>query len=323
MKPPQVERALQLDRVAISALVSDFENQRAEYRARRAEIIEQLAQHGARRSGCFLGITGTPGSGKSTLIGELARRVLAAPGQLRVAVLAVDPSSHVSGGSLLGDRTRVRVEDKEQRLYFRSQASQTELGGLSPASFQVCRLLHYLFDIIFVETVGVGQNEIDIRLLADRVYLVMTPLGGDEVQFLKAGIMEIPDVVVLNKSDVTQAARKSFYALRSSLALARPFDAEQIEIVRTSCTTGLGLDDLAQRMVETCRQRTPAQARSALVTKEQRFFERWVAYEWGRQGKRFLDRQGGAESFLQEAGGFDHGQTELGARFRASVVGGA
>ena len=116
-------------------------------------------------------------------------------------MLAVDPSSQVSGGALLGDRTRMRFPPDERRLFFRSQASESDLGGLGPSTFQVCRLLTRLFDCVMIETVGIGQSEADIRHLADRVYLVLQPLGGDEVQFLKAGIIEVPHAFILNKCD--------------------------------------------------------------------------------------------------------------------------
>ncbi|MCA9627336.1 MAG: hypothetical protein KC766_06710 [Myxococcales bacterium] len=318
------ELLTRLNRLGVSTLVSEFEDQRASARERRAQVIGELLAAENRRRGVFIGITGTPGAGKSTLLGELARRLLASDAELRVAVLAVDPSSHVSGGALLGDRTRVRVDSREERFYFRSQASQTQLGGLSPASFDVCRLLVHLYDCVFVETVGVGQSEVDIRFLADRVYLVMTPLGGDEVQFLKAGVMEIPDTVILNKSDAKQAARKAYHALKASLQLARPFDGDQVQIFRTSCTSGEGLDDLAAHVHH---QVVALGAGSDLASAEQRnhgreayFYRRWVEREWGRQGKRFLeDSLGGAERFLEESKGYDRAQTAFGERFVASL----
>ncbi|MGE0321828.1 MAG: ArgK/MeaB family GTPase [Polyangiaceae bacterium] len=314
-----------LDRLGVSTLVSEFEDQRPQARTRRAEVLSELYAAEHRRRGVFIGITGTPGAGKSTLLGELARRLLAADSELRVAVLAVDPSSHISGGALLGDRTRVRVDSREGRFYFRSQASQTQLGGLSPASFDVCRLLTHLYDCIFVETVGVGQSEVDIRFLADRVYLVMTPLGGDEVQFLKAGVMEIPDSVILNKSDAKQAARKAYYSLKASLQLARPFDGDQVHIFRTSCTTGEGLDELAahvrQQVVVLGPGSDLTSAAQRTHDREAYFYRRWVEREWGRQGARYLEDQlGGAAQFLEESRGYDQAQTDFGERFVAALA---
>lgn len=320
-----VERALlDLDRLSVAGLISEFEDQRPAARAVRAETLATLTAHPARRAAVFVGMTGSPGSGKSTLLGELAKRLLRSDAALRIAVLAVDPSSHVSGGALLGDRTRVRVDSREARFFFRSQASQTQLGGLSPASFDVCRLLCHIYDCVFVETVGVGQSEVDVRFLADHVCLVMTPLGGDEVQFLKAGVMEIPDTVVLNKSDAKQAARKAYYALKASLALARPFDAERVTILRTSCSSGEGLDELALLLGDRVRQlgaQDPAQVEIRRTAREAYFYERWVEREWGRQGLGFLrGKLGGSAALLADLGSYDLAQSDFGERFRRALA---
>jgi len=319
-----IQRALlDLDRLSVAGLISEFEDQRPTARDFRAQALAELTTHPARRSGVFIGVTGSPGAGKSTLLGELAKRLLQSDRDLRIAVLAVDPSSHVSGGALLGDRTRVRVDSRESRFFFRSQASQTQLGGLSPASFDVCRLLCHIDDCVFVETVGVGQSEVDIRFLADHVCLVMTPLGGDEVQFLKAGVMEIPDTVVLNKSDAKQEARKAFHALKASLALARPFDAERVTILRTSCTSGQGLEELAALLGERVRALAAEDASEVALrrtTREAYFYARWVEREWGRQGLSYLKSElGGAAGLLAEVGAYDPAQTEFGQRFRAQL----
>jgi hypothetical protein len=215
---------------------------------------------------------------------------------LSIAVLAVDPSSQVSGGALLGDRTRMRFTPDERRLFFRSQASESDLGGLGPSSFQVCRLLTRLFDCVMIETVGIGQSEADIRHLADRVYLVLQPLGGDEVQFLKAGIIEVPHAFILNKSDEPSSAA-SYHQLRSSMWLARPFDEDQPPIFRTSALTGAGLEELEADLL--VRVRAPGAA--GLAEREPYFFERWVDDEWGRVGRRFLAEQlGGAATYLAD-----------------------
>ena len=129
-----------------------------------------------------------------------------------------------------------------------------------------------------VETVGIGQSEADIRHLADRVYLVLQPLGGDEVQFLKAGIIEIPDAFILNKCD-EGGADTSYHHLKGSLGLARPFDEDPPEIHRTSARTGAGMDELAGAMREVLATRTPR----SHAEREPHFLERWVEDEWGRQ----------------------------------------
>lgn len=252
----------------------------------------------------FAGITGTPGAGKSTLIGAVGNRLMALDPDVRLAVLAVDPSSHVSGGALLGDRTRVRFPVEEERLFFRSQASAGELGGMSPSTFQVARLLHALFDIVLIETVGIGQNEIEIQRLADRVYLVLQPFAGDQVQFLKAGIMEIPHVFILNKCDEKDAARRSYHALKSSLEFARP--GETLEIIQTSALSGQGIDEVCRDLLEF--RRTVRDPEQLLREKERRYFARWVEDEYGRYGLRVLNEKGGAARYLEPSGGFDLAQ---------------
>lgn len=269
-----VERAQSLTKHAVSQLVSVFEDSRPEAAATRAEVLELLGPSRA----TVLGITGTPGAGKSSLVARLVPALLAGS-DLTVAVLAVDPSSHVSGGALLGDRTRTRFAIGEKRSYFRSQSNAAELGGLAPTTFQVSRLLKRLFDVVIVETVGIGQSELDIRYLADHVYLVLQPLGGDEIQFLKAGIIEIPDSFVLNKCD-DPAAAQSYYQLRSSLSLARPFDEDLPPIHRTSARTGAGVDELAAAMRTVGPRHTDSD-------REQYFFGRWVEDEWGATGRRY------------------------------------
>lgn len=220
-------------------------------------------------------------------------------------MLAIDPSSHVSGGALLGDRTRVRFPVDEDRLFFRSQASAGELGGMSPSTFQVARLLHYLFDLVLIETVGIGQNEIEIQKLADRVYLVLQPFAGDQVQFLKAGIMEIPQVFILNKCDEKDAARRSYHALKTSLEFARPGESD-IHIFQTSALTGQGIDDVCRDLLEFRASVTDAEP--LLRARESRYFARWVQEEFGRHGLRFLDAKGGPDAFLLPSGGFDLAQ---------------
>ena len=155
-----IEAATRGEKHSVARLISLFEDRRPGAPERRAAVLEALdAGRGDRGAGTIIGITGTPGSGKSTLLSRLTVDLLAADSTLSIAVLAVDPSSQVSGGALLGDRTRMRFTPDERRLFFRSQASDSDLGGLGPSSFQVCRLLTRLFDCVMIETVGIGQSE--------------------------------------------------------------------------------------------------------------------------------------------------------------------
>lgn len=311
-----IERAKQRDKAAVSSLVSLFEDQRESAISLRADALSMLREQQTAPPAVIIGITGTPGSGKSTLLSRVVLELIEASA-LSVAVLAIDPSSHVSGGALLGDRTRMRLPPDERRLFFRSQASATELGGLGPWSFQVCRLLTHCFQCVLVETVGIGQSESDIRHLADRVYLVLQPLAGDEVQFLKAGIMEVPQAFILNKCDEPSAER-SYHHLRGSVGLARPWDADDIPIYKTSARTGVGIPELCAgllRDVESQKQR-------GTFDKEPYFFVRWVRDEWGRFGVRMLDAAfGGPRTYLSTHEGFERAQANFARHIREQLTG--
>ncbi len=171
---------------------------------RGAELLSQLRSLG--RRGVVVGITGAPGAGKSTLTDGLIA-VCRAAGE-RVAVLAVDPSSPFSGGAILGDRIRMGKHHQDRGVFVRSMATRGALGGLARTSVGVLAALEaFGFDWIFLETVGVGQSEVDIASVADHTLLVLTPAGGDAIQAFKAGIMEIADVFCINKADLPGADR--------------------------------------------------------------------------------------------------------------------
>lgn len=311
-----IDRAFSRNRLAISQLISLFEDQREEAVQRRALALSAADLHPSKRNAVVFGITGTPGSGKSSLLSAVVPELLRKDEAITVAVLAVDPSSAISGGSLLGDRTRMRVDRDEPRLFFRSQASANQLGGLSPTSFRVCSLLVRLFDVVFVETVGIGQSEADVRSVADKVFLVLQPFGGDEVQFLKAGIMEIPDAFILNKCDV-DLADSSYHHLRGSLGLARA-DGHDVPVYRTSARNGTGIPELADELLRVSA--STDRLRSA-AEREALFFARWVQEEWGRRGIRFLDAKlGGSHAHVRAAGGVERAQAEFAARFIESLT---
>jgi LAO/AO transport system kinase len=309
-----VDKARRLDKWSLGQLISLFEDRRAGAALRRRAVLDELSA-GPTRHAFIVGVTGTPGAGKSTLIGELATRLVADDAAVAVAVLAVDPSSQVSGGALLGDRTRVHFPVAESRLFFRSQASDRDLGGVSRHTFQVCRLLVNLFDYVFIETVGIGQSEVEIQHVADYTMLVLQPLGGDQVQFMKAGIMEIPELFVVNKCDQTEAAAASYHALRASLSLTQPgrSRADRLPIYQTSAKSGQGLDAVVAA-VKGARTRPD---RRSLVDKEPYFFEKWVRDEYGRAGLGYLRGLGEPTAvILRRTGSFDQAQVWFGEQYR-------
>ncbi|MGB8421548.1 methylmalonyl Co-A mutase-associated GTPase MeaB, partial [Paraburkholderia sp.] len=198
--------------------------------------------HGHQKPSWVIGVTGNPGAGKSTVVNAL----IAAWREMgkRVAVLAVDPSSPFSGGAILGDRIRMNRHFADDGVFIRSMATRGTLGGLSRATFDSVRICGAAgFDIIMVETVGVGQDEVDIARLADSTLVVLVPGMGDDVQAIKAGILEIADVFLINKADKegVPALEKS---LRQMMSLVPAHGSWEPPGVKAVAATGEGIDKL-------------------------------------------------------------------------------
>lgn len=234
-----VTRALDGDRRAVARLVSLVEDAAPELR----EVMSGLAPHAGNAS--VIGITGAPGVGKSTITSALVAATRSA-GQ-RVGVLAIDPTSPFTGGALLGDRVRMQDHATDAGVFIRSMATRGHLGGLSWATPQAVRVLDAAgCDVVLVETVGVGQSEVDVAALADTTLVLLAPGMGDGIQAAKAGILEIGDVFVVNKAD-RDGADEVVRELRGMVRLAdRPPGGWRPPIVKAVASRGEGIDDVVE-----------------------------------------------------------------------------
>ncbi|MFO7941331.1 MAG: methylmalonyl Co-A mutase-associated GTPase MeaB [Bacillota bacterium] len=211
-----------------------------------ADILE--AVHPYTGDSHVVGITGPPGSGKSTLTDRIVKRLREA--EKTVGVIAVDPTSPFSGGALLGDRTRMSDLATDPDVFIRSMGTRGSLGGLSRAVYGAIKILEAARkEVILVETVGVGQSEVDIARVADTVVVVFVPGLGDDVQAIKAGITEIGDLLVVNKSDLPGASRVES-VLESTLNLAPPREEPAPKIATTSAEKDRGVDELLDMISE-------------------------------------------------------------------------
>jgi len=236
-----VEAAAGGDPRSLARLISLVENGSPQLR----RVMELIAPRTGRAR--VIGLTGAPGVGKSTITAALVR---AYRGQgLRVGVIAVDPTSPFTGGALLGDRVRMQDHATDAGVFIRSMASRGHLGGLSWAAPQALQILDAAgFDLVMIETVGVGQAEVEIASLADSTLVIVAPGMGDSVQAAKAGILEIADIFVVNKSD-RPGAQEAVRDLRTMLAMARYHDgAWKPPIVAATAAAGEGIDELVGRL---------------------------------------------------------------------------
>jgi LAO/AO transport system kinase len=240
----------------VSTLAADILRGDARGAARAMSLVENGAPeaeallesiYGKRAAAPRIGFTGPPGAGKSTLVAEYAR--LLRDLGLQLGVVAVDPTSPFTGGAILGDRVRMGEHATDAKVFIRSMATRGSLGGLAARTGDLCEILDgWGSQVTLVETVGVGQSELDVAEAADTVAVVLTPESGDAIQALKAGLMEIADVIVLNKSDHAGADAMEA-ALRSSLAF-RKKGSWRPPIVRTVAIERRGLPELHQALLE-------------------------------------------------------------------------
>jgi len=245
-------RILDGDRRALARAITLVESTLPEHRARALALAAALGRAGRGREALRIALSGTPGVGKSTFIDAFGMMLV---GQgLRVAVLAIDPSSARSGGSILGDKTRMDRLAREPRAFIRPSPSRAQMGGVARRTRETVALCEAAgFDVVLIETVGVGQSETMAALMSDLFVLLMAPAGGDELQGMKRGIMEMADMILVNKADgdLAAAARRTVSDYRAALRLLRPRPEDPPGfpcVLPVSALGGKGLEGAWERM---------------------------------------------------------------------------
>ena len=288
-------RLRERDTTVAPAVLNLLESRSPAARGEAEEMVRSVAPAllGGEAGGHIIGVTGPPGVGKSSLLSQLVAAWRRRGSS--VAVLTVDPTSRRSGGALLGDRARIDVDPADPAVFVRSTATSGRLGGLAAPTRAAATALAVAFDVVVIETVGVGQSETEVADVADTVAVVVQPASGDVLQFLKAGIMEVPDVLVVAKADLGGAARRAMADLRAAL---KSLDAAGTAVVAVSSVPPpSGIDDLIEAFddhrasLDIPSRRLHARRMQALAD---------FAAEHGERGLRALGGPRAAARYLDE-----------------------
>ena len=267
------EGVLKGNRRSLARAITLVESTRPDHRAQAIAILEQLAPHAG--NALRIGISGSPGVGKSTFIEALGNLII--DGDHRVAVLSVDPSSAINGGSILGDKTRMEELGRRREAYIRPSPSGNTLGGVTRRTREAMLLCEAAgFDLIIVETVGVGQSETRVAEMTDMFLLLLLPSGGDELQGIKRGIMELADLIVVNKADgdLAGAAGRTRAEYRNALRLLHPRTAKwTVPVVTCSSLDGRGIPEVWEQIE---RYRETLTASGELSTRRKAQARSWM-----------------------------------------------
>ena len=294
------DRVVARERAAIAEALNQVDDNRPAYRERALSLLDALE---AAPAGVRIGVTGAPGAGKSTLLDALVTGLRER--DRSVGVLAVDPSSQRTGGALLGDRMRLSSAARDAGVFLRSLAARDQLGGLSEVTGPSLDVLSRALDFVFVETVGVGQSEAGVIDLVDSLVFVAQPAAGDLIQFMKAGILEWPDVFFVNKADLGDVATRAAAELRAGLDLGHRRDPDRVPPVLTgSARDGIGIPEL----IDAIDEHTAYLAESGLAARRRADGRRARVHDAlaARYGRFGLDRLGGEAAI-------DAGLADLGA----------
>jgi LAO/AO transport system kinase len=282
------------ERSALATALNLLDDQRTSAREYAADLLTELQKLGSTTNGRLIGITGPPGVGKSSLTAALIS-VWRARG-LRVGVLAVDPSSPISGGALLGDRLRMKTSSDDDGVFVRSLSNRGEFGGISAEVWPMSLAMLTAFDVVVIETVGVGQREVDVSSMCDTTCYVAQPGSGDSVQFIKAGIMEVPHIVVVNKADMGSVATRTLSELTAAFGREHEEGRWQVPVLSTSATAASGIESLADVMEQHHELLLSLQA---LADRRQRYQAHWILKRLEEEFGRFgIAQLGGKQDIL-------------------------
>lgn len=311
-------RILRGERAAVASGLNLLDNKLPAARDRAVRLLACLSGPRWLEGGHLVGITGPPGAGKSSLVSSLIREWRSAG--RTVGVLAVDPSSRpeLGGGALLGDRIRIKTALQDEGLFIRSLASRSQLGGVATEVWPMSWLMLACFDIVVVETVGVGQTEIDIAEIGDTVCYVAQPASGDTIQYLKSGIIEIPDVFAVNKADLGAAARKTASEIRRSAPRHDRRTDWDYPVCLVSATASTGINELHGQIDRHRRFLVDAGLLGALRVRHQgAWVVRLLKDEFGTFG---LDLAGGRAGIEARLGGSPSSQFGEYERIRKQIL---
>lgn len=252
------------------------------------DTVRLLDEAWANPKGHVIGLTGPPGVGKSSLMGALIKAWRA--GGRTVGVVAVDPSSRSTRGALLGDRTRLATDPADEGVFVRSMAARDRLGGLAALTVPTMVLMRAIYDIVVIETVGVGQSETDVAEVADTVVFCVQPGSGDSLQYMKAGIMEVPHIAVVTKADMGSVATRARADVRGALGLAvRDAGEWTPPVLLVSASNGDGINDLIAAIDDHQAAWGPDGRSRSREVQGQRWFEDMIKGRFGSEGLRAAD----------------------------------
>ena len=284
-------------RAALASALNLLDDRRTEARQHATNLLSRLqATATAMESSRLIGITGPPGAGKSSLTAALLR-VWRKRG-MTVGVLAVDPSSPISGGALLGDRLRMKTSADDDGVFVRSLACRGEFGGLSAEVWPMSQIMLAAFDITLIETVGVGQREVDVSNMCDTTCFVAQPGSGDSIQFLKAGILEVPHVLVVNKEDMGAVARRTLSELSAALGREHREGGWEVPVLSVRATRGTGIEALSD-VLEAHHQHLLA--RDTLLERRRGYQAAWIVKRLREEfGSHGLNQLGGEQRLKRD-----------------------